>query len=127
MITRPTNHVTRAMDAKLSPGRSSAGRPMPPVSDDFVQWLQENFPPRCKEPGEDLEAHLHYAGKVDLASVIQINHEQSKRSAADLMADPDLDDNEIAHVLFQRVEREQADLLAQQLGDGSDQDGDAGG
>ena len=126
MIARPSNHVTRALDAKLTSGRPDSPGPMPPVSDDFVRWLEANFPPRCKEPGEGLEAHLDYGGKVRLAETIRSNHELSKRSAADLMLDPDLDDNEIADVLFQRLDREQADLLARQLGDGGDQDGNPG-
>lgn len=122
MTSRPNNHVTRALDARLSAGPAVQWRTMPPVSDDFVAWLQENFSPRCKEPGEDLEAHLHYSGKVDLAATIRLNHEQAKREPADLMLDPDLDDDEIANVLLQRNDLQRSELLARQIAGGGPDD-----
>lgn len=35
---------------------------LPLTAYDLIDFLAECYPARCKAPGEDLEAHLHYAG-----------------------------------------------------------------
>jgi hypothetical protein len=44
--------------------------PVPLAGDDLVDLLTFLYPPRCKEPGETLEEHMLYAGKVQLIQML---------------------------------------------------------
>lgn len=36
-----------------------------------IEALEAVYPPRCLRPGESVESHLRYAGKVDLILVLK--------------------------------------------------------
>ena len=56
----------RALDAIA---RATAEWPM--FTEHQVEWLEDQFPPRCKAPGEDEGDHQRYAGKVELIAVMR--------------------------------------------------------
>lgn len=49
---------------------------MPHIPQDLVRFLTVKYPPRCKSPTESLEAHMEYAGKVNLINMLQVWHDQ---------------------------------------------------
>lgn len=52
--------------------RDSTPSELPLPDEDLVVFLEETFPPRCYDPrSEDLEAHLKYAGKVELIQAMR--------------------------------------------------------
>ena len=56
-------------------------RPLPDLSRDLIEDLEENYPPRCKTPEESLEDHLRYAGMVELIDVLRQRHEWTRKNA----------------------------------------------
>lgn len=43
----------------------------PETAEDLVRILEENYPPRCKDPEESLETHMMYAGQVALVQTLR--------------------------------------------------------
>lgn len=75
---KPRNFVTDSQDAlraaafKESMDLSGA----PEVTKDLVEWLEACYPPVCYDPRrESLEAHILYAGTVELVRVLRNLHE----------------------------------------------------
>lgn len=58
----------------------------PSIPPELVEYLEAAYPPRCMYPGESIEEHLRYAGKVDLVIAISVN---CRRAASP--AEEDLD------------------------------------
>ncbi len=58
-MRRPHNHVVGRESAVTTPQ-------LPLLERHQLERLRRQFPPRCKSPGEDIEQHAHYAGKVSL-------------------------------------------------------------
>ena len=82
-MQRPVNHVTREQ-AKRAQER---GLPCPDLTEAQVAWLEVHFAPKCYEPTkENLEAHLKYAGKVELVAMLRAQLDE--RTGGDEHLDP---------------------------------------
>lgn len=79
----------------------------PYVSERLVDFLEEQFPPKCKSPNEDLETHANYAGMVAL---IQIMRHHAK-PAIGVLLDEDDDEalDETAVAMAERQQQEGTD------------------
>lgn len=74
-LNKPRNHVTEA----LTKGHTRPV-PMPDVPEDLLLFLEGLYPPRCYDPrAENLEAHLRYAGHVDLIAALRASFEEQTR------------------------------------------------
>lgn len=71
-MKRPTNHVTRAIDAFREPHPPG----LPVLSLEDITKLEEAFPPRCLSRVDTVEEHLRYAGKVELVEMLKAVHEK---------------------------------------------------
>lgn len=46
-------------------------RTMPNTVVALIEELEADFPPKCKSPDESLDAHMTYAGKVELVTYLR--------------------------------------------------------
>ncbi len=83
MTYRPSNHVTRELEAKLSASPKPESRP-PEIPEPLMKWLEDNFKPRCRMPDEEWLDHERYAGKVELIASLRSEFELQKQFGADL-------------------------------------------
>lgn len=76
-LHKPQNHVTRAL---LEAAANVPSDPIPEVPEDLLLFLEKLFPPQCYTGtrGESLEAHLLYAGKVELVSYLRASFEDQE-------------------------------------------------
>jgi hypothetical protein len=82
MATRPQNHVTRAADARRANLETQSPGPGL-IPDRVIDYYAAAYPPRCIRPGETLEDHLRYAGKVDLVEAMRSHNDLYRRPDAD--------------------------------------------
>lgn len=61
----PLWHRYRVPDAEIR----QPDMPHPP--DGLLEWLEQQFPPRCRLPDETERDHERYAGKVELVGMIR--------------------------------------------------------
>jgi hypothetical protein len=47
----------------------------------LIEDLEAEFPPRCKQPGESLEDHMVYAGRVALTQDLRARYEAGMKKA----------------------------------------------
>lgn len=59
---------------------------LPTTIPDLLDQLEEQYPPRCLKPGEEVEAHIRYAGKVELIEHLRdlLNATEKKAMAANM-------------------------------------------
>lgn len=85
---------------------------LPHIPKELIAWLREEFKPRCYDGTGGLEAHLVFAGKVELVS--WLHEEYLRQDDADKAINalgetvmqfdtPADDDDETAHVTVQRA------------------------
>lgn len=55
-------------------------RALPSSVEGVIADLEANYPPRCKSPDESLEAHMMYAGQVDLIAVLRSRFEWTRQN-----------------------------------------------
>lgn len=79
MTAKPFNHVTAAQ-AALRLDRVS-GESWPEVPEDLLAFLSASYPPRCYTAGETVEAHLLYAGAVELVAAMRAAYEDQQARA----------------------------------------------
>lgn len=93
-MQRQENFVTKAAIKRLLGPPSPR---MPSMPRDTLEWLEANYPPKCYEPGrETLEAHLQYAGKVDLVQFLRASYSET---TDDIAMSALTDDNSIAAMI----------------------------
>lgn len=46
-------------------------RPFPHYATDLLRIMEAENPPRCMKPGESVEDHLRYAGRVELIAELK--------------------------------------------------------
>lgn len=76
MASRPQNHVTRDMEARLR--RSPDGIPILRNLEDLVVYLNALYPPKCRGADDSERTHERYAGKVELVEHIARIVEQNR-------------------------------------------------
>lgn len=54
--------------------------PFPLDAEDLVEWLTENYPPRCIKPNEDLTTAHRYAGQRELVEKLMHWRDREDRS-----------------------------------------------
>jgi hypothetical protein len=82
--------------------------PWPAFTETQVKFLEEMFPARCMGPLESVEAHLRYAGKVDLIAQMREHVVGSPQSIIFTDEEEDaLDEEAIAIANARRQEQQQ--------------------
>lgn len=79
MTQRPTNHVTRAIDAF----RSGPVVELPKLDEAAMLRLEALYPPRCLGRSETVEEHLRYCGMVELVANLRACLEQDDTDNTD--------------------------------------------
>jgi hypothetical protein len=80
---KPQNHVTRGLEQR---GRDRVdASSFPHFPQHLLDALIRLYPPRCLGPGERVEDHLRYAGKVDLIAAIQQSNDNRVQAADERM------------------------------------------
>jgi hypothetical protein len=46
----------------------------------LLEELEADYPPKCKDPEESLEAHAVYAGKCELVELLRARYEAGMKS-----------------------------------------------
>ncbi len=54
-------------------------RPLPESVAGLLEDLETHYPPRCKDPSESLEQHLHYAGQVQLIADLRTRYDWTRQ------------------------------------------------
>lgn len=72
-MKRPSNHVTRALEAALSGGDKVPELPL--LERSQLERLERLFPPRCLGRMDTTEEHLRYAGMVELVENLRARFE----------------------------------------------------
>lgn len=82
-VNKPSNHAIKEMVGRLSREQTqSDSTPVPEVDLTLLEFLEELYPPRCYTgTGETLEAHLKYAGAVELVQMLRGSYEEQVSGA----------------------------------------------
>lgn len=74
MARRPHVRSTQARREALLNAAPAADR-WPTIPENLLVFLEDLFVPRCMTPGEELAAHMVFAGKVELVELLRAQYD----------------------------------------------------